>query len=195
MTKPLGYGGKIEDDRREDRVAEGSDSVAGGAHAHRTPARVTHKEQPVIMSKKRHAVDGRWATQSRSVIEQKSEKIPKTKSAGASRVDLQGAVSRSTSPFYLLAFSTLLPRLTRKSVKRESQSERERWPARRTVLLLDEVGSAAAEGSPPGQAPVQVSPSRGRRGRRLRTGSGRGHPGERLSAGSGRSIHQAGSSS
>jgi hypothetical protein len=30
-------------------------------------------------------VDGRWATQSRSVIEQKSEKIPKTKSA-ASRV-------------------------------------------------------------------------------------------------------------
>jgi hypothetical protein len=27
------------------------------------------EERPVTMSKKRHAVDGRWATQSRSVIE------------------------------------------------------------------------------------------------------------------------------
>jgi hypothetical protein len=58
---------------------EGPSGDASGALT-RTPARGdtgVEEEQPVMMSRKRHVVDGRWATQSRSVIEQKSEKIPK----------------------------------------------------------------------------------------------------------------------
>jgi hypothetical protein len=48
-----------------------------GPTASRTSPGDSGEEQPVMMSRKKHVVDGQWATQSRSVVEQKSEKLKK----------------------------------------------------------------------------------------------------------------------
>jgi hypothetical protein len=71
-------GGEVEDGRRGDHVAEGPCGTARGPlrTPHASPSD-TSEEQPVMMSRKKHTVDERWATQSRLVIEQNSEKLPK----------------------------------------------------------------------------------------------------------------------
>jgi hypothetical protein len=99
-TKPLGYGGKVEDDRRDDRVAEGSDSAAGGAHAHRTPARATHEEQPVIMPEE-EACSRRVVGDSISISDRAKIKEITIKKSAASRVAPPGA--RSIVPSSLLS--------------------------------------------------------------------------------------------
>ena len=66
------HGGEVGDDRLGDRVAEGLAAlrVVHRRAPHASPGDTgVEEERPVTMSKKRHAVDGRWATQSRSMIE------------------------------------------------------------------------------------------------------------------------------
>jgi hypothetical protein len=61
----------------------------------------TGEEQLVMMLRKKHVVDGRWATQSRSVIEKKSKKLQKKSTASC--VEPPGARSRNLS-FHLISF-------------------------------------------------------------------------------------------
>lgn len=105
---------------RRDCGAEGPGGAAGGAvrtpHASLGDTGVD-KERPVTMSKKRHVVDVRWATQSRSVMEQKIGESTQNKSA-APRIEPRG----TRYPHSLLSLST---RTVNNTHDRKKQRDRE----------------------------------------------------------------------